>query len=394
MRQLTDARRPVWLSRMSSGNHGSLFQKVFVYLCTPVWLGILALLPASRVEAATETDETLVWTDATTLTIRGQGWDDVQAPFDRFPERARELVRPEVWSLSRDSAGLYVEFFADTARLAVRWGLTRDRLSLPHMPSTGASGLDLYVWDDGEARWRWLANGRPQAFPANERVLVQDIPAAERRYRLYLPLYNGVTAVEIGAETALRDAPADEDKPLVFYGTSITQGACAARPGMAYPALLGRQLNRPAINLGFSGNGRLEPEVAGVVAELDPAVFIIDPLPNVSGPSVTPLLEEFLAILRQTHPETPVVLVENIVYTDAYLVTAREARHADSSRQMRALWQKLSADDENLYLVKADQLLGHDGEDTVDGTHPTDLGFYRIAQGLLPTLREILGEEP
>ena len=344
----------------------------------------LLVLPLSA-----ETD--LVWTDASGLTIHGRAWDDTASPFDRFPARAEESVRPPVWTLSRDSAGLYVDFITDSPRVDVRWSLTRERIAMHHMPATGVSGLDLYVWDARELRWRWLANGAPTAYPENEATLVNHLPVQERQYRLYLPLYNGITSLSIGTVGGLRDAGPDPRKPVVIYGTSITQGACASRPGMAYPALLGRQLGRLVINLGFSGNARGEPEVAELLAELDPEVFVLNPLPNMSGPSVTPLLQEFIAILRREHPRTPIVLVESIVYTNAHLVATREARHSDSSRQLREFWETLvDAGDRNLHLVSAGQLLGDDGEDTVDGTHPTDLGFNRMAEGLFPIIRRLL----
>jgi hypothetical protein len=351
------------------------------------WLAIALLLVTMEARAE---EDALTWTNGEALTVQGRGWVERNSPFARLPAKSEELVRSEVWGLSRDSAGLHVDFVAETSRVAVRWDLTRERLQMPHMPASGASGLDLYVWDDEGARWRWLANGRPGAVVGNERVLVRNLPVAERRYRLYLPLYNGIATLEIGTEGAARAAKVNGEKPIVIYGTSIVQGASAMRPGMAYPAQLGRRLGRPVLNLGFSGNGRGEPEVAALLAELDPAIFVLDPLPNMSGPKITPLVEEFIAILRQSHPETPIVLVESIVYANAYLVPAREERHSDSSRQMRELWERLSQNDPHLHLVRADRLLGEDGEDTVDGTHPTDLGFYRIAEGLYPILAELL----
>ncbi len=363
----------------------SFSKRIAAALAVVVSLALPAVLPGQETNQA----DALVWIDAAELTIRGRGWDDVATPYDRYPERARELVRPPVWTLSLDSAGLYVEFSAETAELWVRWELRDQGISMPHMPATGVSGLDLYVWDVAEERWRWLANSRPGDI-SGERRLFHGIPPAERRYRLYLPLYNGIASLAIGAQEAVADAPAEERKPVVFYGTSITQGASAMRPGMAYPAILGRRLGYEAINLGFSGNGRLEPEVATLLAELDPEVYVLDPLPNVSGPGVTGLLTEFIQTLRAKHPETPIVLVESIIYTNGYMIASRKQRYSDSNAQMRAVWEKLSAEDERLFLVEADDLLGEDGEDTVDGTHPTDLGFYRIANGIEPVLRKAL----
>ncbi len=136
---------------------------------------------------------------------------------------------------------------------------------------------------------------------------------------VYLPLYNGVESVEIGVTTnsICEPAPVRTRKPIVFYGTSILQGGCASRPGMAYPAIVGRWLDWPTINLGFSGNAWSEPELAQLLAELDPQVYVLDPLPNMTEVKVRERMEPFVKTLRAAHPKTPIVLVENVEYCDA-----------------------------------------------------------------------------
>ena len=224
--------------------------------------------------------------DIRPLGVEGQGWTDVASPFDRLPSKAKGVVRPPVWDLSRDSAGMCVRFVTDATALHARWTLTETNLAMNHMPATGVSGLDLYVKTDA-GKWHWLAVGKPTA-QTTTAELIAKLDAGTREYLLYLPLYNGVSSVEIGLPrgATLRKAeprPADRAKPIVFYGTSITHGGCASRPGMCHPAILGRRLDRPVINLGFSGNGRLDPEIATLLAELDPAVYVIDCLPNMGG---------------------------------------------------------------------------------------------------------------
>ncbi len=186
------------------------------------------------------------------------------------------------------------------------------------MPATGVSGLDLYVRQP-DGTWHWLANGRP-AQQTNTATLVSGLAPAEREYLLYLPLYNGVSSVELAvpAGKSLAKAPArpaDHAKPILFYGTSITQGGCASRPGMVHTAILGRRFDRTAINLGFSGNGKMEPELAGLLAELDPAVYVLDCLPNMKAALVTERVEPFEKTLRAARPTTPIVLVEDRFYT-------------------------------------------------------------------------------
>jgi lysophospholipase L1-like esterase len=178
----------------------------------------------------------------------------------------------------------------------------------------------------------------------------------------------------------------------VFYGTSITQGGCASRPGMAYPSIIGRQLDWPIVNLGFSGNGKTEPEMAALLAELDPAAYVLDSLPNLDVAQVAERVEPFFQALRAAHRETPIILVENVNYTNTGFIDSRRTKVTDANALLRQLYERLKgAGDARVYYVPAFALLGGDGEDTVDGTHPTDLGFVRMAQGMAPVIREALG---
>jgi lysophospholipase L1-like esterase len=342
-------------------------------------------------------DVPIRWHDVRELEVEGKGWTDTKAFFDRLPARAEGIVRGEVWGLSRDSAGLCVRFTTDATTLSARWSLTSDRLAMAHMPATGVSGVDLYV--KTEAGWRWLAVGQPERTTANVAILVKGLPAGRREYLLYLPLYNGVSSVEIGIpeDRSLERGPArpaDRRKPIVFYGTSITQGGCASRPGMAHTAILGRRLDRPVINLGFSGNGWMEPELAALLAELDPAAYVLDCLPNMTAKAVEQRVEPFVRTLRKAHPSTPIILAEDRTYSNAPIVPAQRERNSTSRAALKAAYDHLKADGvRSLYYLPGDSQLGDDGEDTVDGSHPTDLGFHRMADAFGKILEPILHED-
>jgi lysophospholipase L1-like esterase len=265
---------------------------------------------------------------------------------------------------------------------------------MPHMPATGASGVDLYVkLPSGE--WRWLANGQPRG-QTNTATLASDLPPGRREFLLYLPLYNGVRSVELGLNAGADLAPAGPwgtgtRKPIVFYGTSITQGGCASRPGMAHVALVGRRFNFPTINLGFSGSGRMEPALADLLAELDPSVFVLDCLPNLKAAEVAERTEPFVRRLRAARPHTPIVLVEDRNYTDAFLNAGRRTGNEANHAALRAAYQRLKqAGVKDLHYLRAEDLLGADGEDTVDGSHPTDLGFVRHADAFAKVLKPLL----
>lgn len=340
-------------------------------------------------EAGTDT----LWYDLKLLDVEGRGWTNSKAFYDRLPAKAEGVAPEAVWGLSRHSAGLCTRFVTDATTIQAKWTLTSDRLAMPHMPATGVSGLDLYVKHEG--RWHWLAVGIPKE-QSSRVTLVSPLPEGRREYLLYLPLYNGVSAVELGLPKDARLAKADpygdgKRKPIVFYGTSITQGGCASRPGMVHTAILQRRLDYPVINLGFSGSGKMESSMSPLFAELDPAVYVLDCLPNMKAAEVTERVEPFVAVVRKAHPDTPILLVEDRSYTDAFLVESKRQRNDDSRVALKAAYERLTkAGDKHLAYLRGDDLIGTDGEATVDSSHPSDLGFVRQADAFEKSLKPLL----
>lgn len=347
--------------------------------------------------AARPASDGLVWRDLRELGVEGRGFDDTESHYDRFPARARGVVPDPVWQLSLQTAGMACRFVTDARLIAARWRLRLDRLAMWHMPSSAVSGLDLYARHQGQ--WRWMGVSRTLVqFPDNSATLVEDLAPQRRECMVYLPLYNGVEKVEIGvpAEASLEAAPPrppQRARPICFYGTSILQGASASRPGMAHTNILGRRLDRPILNFGFSGNGKMEIEVARFLAELDPAVYVIDCLPNMTAELVDQRLIPLAQCLRQAHPQTPMVFVDSLIYQDAPFRRARYDRcHGGNEAQRRAVGQLTASGMTGIHHIPGDDLVGQDGEATVDGTHMTDLGFHRMADALEPVLRRLLPE--
>lgn len=331
------------------------------------------------------------WHDVSGWEIGGKAWTDTFAPFDRLPRHAKRIVRDRVWELSRYTTGLYVDFESDSSVIKARWKLTRAELSMPHMPASACSGVDLYTLEDGV--WRWMGSSNPAAFPDVEAELIQGIEGRLRRFRLYFPLYNGLESLEIGVSegAAIRNISPSEPKSIAYYGTSVGHGASASRPGMPHVAQLGRRLGVRMYNLSFSGNGRLELEIARLLAELDPDVYVIDCLPNITKEIVDERGEEFIRILRGARPLTPIVLVECRTYPKSRWVRAQSDLQEGRRSAQRLLRDRLvAAGVPNLIYVDGDPLIGEDGEGTVDGIHPSDLGFYRYAEAMEPVLRSLL----
>jgi hypothetical protein len=343
-------------------------------------IGFAALAFVSLVPEETEAAEEIVWTDARELTVEGKGWTDTETFYDRLPAKAKGVVREPVWGLSLDSAGYCVRFVTQSPTIRVKWDLRKAQLAMEHMPATGVSGVDLYARQG--TGWRFVGNGRPTK-QSNEAAFANP---GLTEFMLYLPLYNGVTAVSVGVPQSKSLSPAPvRGKPVVFYGTSITQGGCASRPGMAYTAIVGRKLDVPVINLGFSGNGQGEPEMADLLAELDPSVYVFDALWNMTPQFVTERTAPFVRKLRAAHPETPIVLVEDCA--------VRNNIPTPKGKLLREIFAALQKEGvPGLYFISAEGMMGPDDEGTVDCCHPTDLGFMHQADVFVRELKPILGK--
>jgi lysophospholipase L1-like esterase len=335
-----------------------------------------------------------LWTDIRQFGVEGRGWDDTKSFYDRLPAKAERLVRKPVWDLSRNSAGLCVRFVTDATEIHARWAVTDSWLYQPNATAIAVSGLDLYV--KMENGWRWLAVGIPKS-QTNDVTLIKDLIPGKREYLLYLPLYNGTKFVELGIPTncVIEKAPAwgaGERKPIVFYGTSILQGLSASRPGMVHSAILGRRFNYPTINLGFSGNGKMEPEMAGLLAELDPSIYVLDCLPNMNAAEIKERVEPCVKKLRAAHPAVPIVLVEDRTMQDSFLIAGRmEWYHLKDRAELKAACERLQKDGvKNLFYIPGEHLFGDDGEGSTDGSHPNDLGFLRQAEIFAQVLEPLL----
>ncbi|MEQ9407518.1 MAG: SGNH/GDSL hydrolase family protein [Fuerstiella sp.] len=345
-----------------------------------------SLLPKAFAESAD-----VAWHDVQEWGVEGKGFDDTESYFDRLPARAKGVVRDAVWNLSRHSAGMMVQFRSDATQIHADYEVTSSNLAMPHMPATGVSGLDLYARDD-KGHWRWVSVARPVSQQMKLK-LVDGLRPGYRDYAVYLPLYNGTRYLKIGVPSGSRFEPIAPRsvKPIVFYGTSITHGACASRPGMPHPAILGRRLDRPVINLGFSGNGKLESEVGQFLVELDPAVYVLDCLPNMGAAEVAARTEPMVRQLRKAHPKVPIVLAEDRTYAYSWIRPSTQERNDTSRAAFRSAYQKmLEAGIEKLFYVDGESLLAADRDDTTDGSHPSDLGFFNQANAFEPVLRKAL----
>jgi len=346
----------------------------------------------SASKAGRAVEDKLEWHDVTTWGVEGREWTG-QARlrwFDRLPAAAEKTVTTNVWNLSRDSSGMMVRFKTNASSIHVHYQLLKDQLGMPHMPATGVSGVDLYA-RDAKGTWRWVGVTRPATQEVKVEI-IKDLAPGEREYAAYLPLYNGVNSLRIGVpKGASFTGLAPRARPIVFYGTSITHGACASRPGMVHTAILGRRFDQPVVNLGFSGNGRMDAAVGEFLIDIDAAVYVIDCLPNMGPALVTERTAPLVRQLRAAKPKTPIVLVEDRRNTNSWILPARDKHHDDNHAALKAAYAALVKEGvKGLYYVEGDHLYGDDNEGATDASHASDLGFMRQAEVMEPVLRKAL----
>jgi lysophospholipase L1-like esterase len=324
--------------------------------------------------------------------IHGAPWlKENQGELIRLPRRLRDEIPKAVWNLGESPSGLRIRFRTDSTSLAIRLSY----LSPPNMTNMhafGQTGVDLYV--DGVYRSTAIAPRDAKEEMPVEHVYFQNLPRQEREITLYLPLYKPVKVLGVGLDPDAKFSKARRfvtAKPVVFYGTSITQGGCASRSGMSYQAILSRQLHLDFVNLGFSGNGRGEPAVARMVAEIDASAFVVDfSQNNPTVESLRAVYEPFLTTVREKHPKTPIIAVTAIA-------ASRETPRLEQMREhvREVVKRRIAQGDRLLTLVEGPSLLSRDRLDgLVDGTHPNDLGFQWMADGLAVHIAKALELPP
>lgn len=347
------------------------------------------------------------------LPVIGRGFTDCVRQNDtvsdgfytRLPADIENTVRKAVWDLGQNSAGIAVRFRTNSKCIGAEWKLLNN-FGMAHMAATGVKGLDLYALYEGE--WRFVGTAQPNG-KNSRNVFIRRMDGSAREYLMYLPLYDGVVDLKIGIDSnavielpkvddllPLHGRSADKkDLPIVFYGTSVTQGGCATRPGMAYPAILERALHKETINLGFSGNGRMDKIMAQKIATIPASAYVIDCLANCTYQIVKDSTEYFIRTIAEANPDTPIYMVSNYCYPYQDF----DAQFQEDAAKENALWQefcnKLRKEGyKNIRYIDAysngnmkKSSIGPDHEGTVDGVHMTDLGFLRFAGFLKKLLK-------
>jgi lysophospholipase L1-like esterase len=335
--------------------------------------------------------------DAGFPVVQNQGFvNEIGKTYTRLPERVKEDVNKTLWGLSQHSSGLAIHFYSNAPKIQVRYKVTGKNYSMPHMPSTGVSGVDLYQINcDGQAAFCFGTYSFKDTIVYTYNNIKKDkYHNYGYEYRLYLPLYNGVQWLEIGTpeDAKFEFIPLIDEKPIVVYGTSIAQGACASRPAMAWTSIFQRAVDYPLINLGFSGSGRLDPPIMNLINEIEGRLYILDCIPNLTYEHEKEIEERVynaVKLLRSKH-DTPILLVEHGGYSNGGSDTISYQKYVTANKRSRAAYEKIIS--ENIpgvyYLTKEEINLSPDSR--VDYVHASDLGMKQQADAVEKKAREIL----
>ncbi len=337
----------------------------------------------------------LKYYDALKFRMINKGFDNSLTPFTRIPAYLKDSVRTELWERSQCSSGMGFRFATNSKTIGLHYNLLWNT-HMAHMADTGIKGVDLYILDDN-GKWSFVNCNRPNKDSIQSKVFVSNLDGKMHEFMIYLPLYDGINWIEIGVDSSAVITQPRIDNPrkgkkFVFYGTSILQGGCACRPGMVATSIIQRDLNAECVNIGISGEGKMDFCMARAMASIpDVDAYIIDPVPNCTEMMCDTLTYDFINILRKAKPNTPIFMVEGPIYSyepydsffKSYLPKKNIAFHKN--------FLKLKKENKkNLYYIDRKDLWGPDNEGAVDGIHLTDVGFYYYAKKLEPYLQAII----
>lgn len=306
--------------------------------------------------------------------------------YARLPHSYSGKINYGVTAVYRNTAGGRIRFYTDSPFVVV-CATSREVVKMAHMTRVGCSGFDLYV--DGVTYGAFVSEWKPDG-DTNRFTAIRKIGHAGD-VTVYMPLYNNVDEVFIGIARGATLTPARggylDIPPVVYYGSSVTQGGCATRSGMSYQAILTRRLGVDHVNLGFSGSARGESALAEYIASLDMSAFVFDY--DYNAPTPEHLLathKPFFDIIRRAKPDLPIILMTRPKHS-------LNAEDVECEKIVKQTYDAALGDgDKNVYLVLGTELMRDAGVDgTVDGCHPTDLGFWSMANALEPVLKAALG---
>ena len=306
--------------------------------------------------------------------------------FRRMPEAVAKSVSDDVYVLHTCGAGGRVRFVTDSPYVAVKTEYIPGKMS--HFALTGSAGFDMYAEYDGRV---WYEGTFVPPFDVEDGYenVLDLVPGPLRTVTINFPLYSSVKKLYIGLKegSVLEAAPAYQiDKPVVYYGSSITQGGCASKPGSSYQSILSFKHDCDYINLGFSGSAKGEDEMTEYIKGLEMSAFVLDYDHNAPTPEhLQATHSRMYEAVRAAHPDLPIIIMPR-PRLEATLQNECRRRLAVT----RATYLKARERGDNVYFISGDELMAMVGDNgTVDNCHPTDSGFYSMAMAVSKVFEEI-----
>lgn len=348
----------------------------------------MMLLAAVSGEAA----QPLRYVDAAKLNVIGKALP-VAKPFARIDVEKHSFNDATIDRYAGYSTGLAIAFKTDSKTIAAKW-TTGPGNAGDNMTAISNKGMDLYIKKDG--KWVFAGVARPDMknppYDNHAGTVVANMEEGVKECLLYLPLFDRVDHLEIGVDEGSDIRPMDNPfkHRIIVKGSSVTHGASASRPGMTYAARLSRDTGWYCINLGFSGRSKLQKEYAVFLAQVEADAFIFDTFSNPSAEIIYENFNQFVDIIRETHPETPMIFMQTERRESRNFNQNSEKFESDKQKAAEEMVKARMKTDKNIYFITSEDFLGHDHEATVDGSHPTDLGFTYMLESITPQIKKIL----
>lgn len=331
------------------------------------------------------------------IKVFGLNWFEEDKRYVRFPKSSDEVIKnlaEGLHYLVEQPSGAMLAFRSNTTTIKIKVELGH-WFNMAHMAFTGQGGFDIYVGTKREDLKFFRTSSFPVSNKAYEFTYFSDWSKEDRLYVINFPLYAAVNKIEVGIDqdaTIVPELEVFNKGRVVCYGTSITQGGCASRGGMSYTNALSRRTGYEFLNFGFSGNGRGQKEVAELLASINNvSMYILDYEANATLSMLQDTLDNFINILRAKYPNVPILVLSKIQMSyETHLEDNRKKQMKSLYFQKRVV-KKHQETDKNIYFYDGHKLLGKYTTDaTVDGSHPTDLGFMMITENLEKVIKKYI----
>ena len=356
-------------------------------------LFLVAVAVFAVVISATAKQSEITYVDASTLTIINK-IHDTGKPLERLDVERYSSLAPNTAKVFRQSTGLALVFRTDSRNIYVRWSIQPQKLRA-NTPDIYLRGMDIYLLHEGN--WTFAGVARPKTDPdvvEFESSLIRNMADGVKECLVYLPAYVQIESLEIGVDegSMIKAAPSPFKHKIVFVGSSLTHGEGAPRPGANYVAQLGRRLNAETPNLGHSGQCKLQQHFVDIVCDNKADAFVFDAFSNPTAAIINERLYDFVEQIRAKHKKTPLIFLQTVRRTGAMFDLTAKKRNDDQRAAAEKLMEKVCKDFKNVYFIDNAFDTGVDNEGTVDNSHLTDYGIYRVLQIMEPQLREILSK--